>query len=61
MNVYDQAHGLAQAIRSSQEFIQYDALKKQVDENPQLAEMVKEVHKPEHHVAGAAAVFYHDA
>lgn len=43
MNVYDQAHGLAQAIRSSQEFIQYDALKKQVDENPQLAEMVKEV------------------
>ena len=31
MNVYDQAHGLAQAIKASQEFIQYDALKKQVD------------------------------
>ncbi|MGN1142975.1 MAG: YlbF family regulator, partial [Anaerovoracaceae bacterium] len=43
MNVYDQAHGLAQAIKASQEFIQYDALKKQVDANPELAAMVKEV------------------
>ena len=33
MNVYDQAHGLAQAIKASQEFILYDALKKQVDAN----------------------------
>ena len=43
MNVYDQAHGLTQAIKASQEFIQYDALKKQVDTNPELAAMVKEV------------------
>ena len=43
MNVYDQAHGLAQAIKASQEFIQQDALKKQVDANPELAAMVKEV------------------
>ena len=43
MNVYDQAHGLAKAIKESQEFIQYDALKKQIDANPQLAQMVKDV------------------
>ena len=28
MNVYDQAHGLAAAIRESEEFKQYDQLKK---------------------------------
>ena len=33
MNVYDSAHGLAQAIKASGEFMQYDALKKQVDAN----------------------------
>ena len=32
MNVYDQAHGLAKAIKESQEFIQYDALKKQIED-----------------------------
>ena len=40
MNVYDQAHGLAQAIKASGEFKEYDALKKQVDANPQLAQMI---------------------
>lgn len=43
MNVYDQAHGLAKSIKESQEFIQYDALKKQVDANPQLSQMIQEV------------------
>ena len=38
MNVYDQAHGLAKAIKASGEFMEYDALKKQVDANPQLAQ-----------------------
>ena len=33
MNVYDQAHGLAQAIRESEEFKQYDQYKKQIDQN----------------------------
>lgn len=28
MNVYDQAHGLAKAIKESEEFKQYDQLKK---------------------------------
>ena len=42
MNVYDQAHGLAQAIKASEEFKQYDALKKQVDANGELAKMLKD-------------------
>ncbi len=42
MNVYDQAHGLAQAIKASEEFKQYDALKKQVDANEELSKMIKE-------------------
>ena len=43
MNVYDQAHGLAQAIKASGEFQEYDALKKKVDANPQLAQMIQDV------------------
>ena len=42
MNVYDQAHGLAQAIRESEEFKQYDSLKKTVEENPELSQIVKD-------------------
>ncbi|MGN0659817.1 MAG: YlbF family regulator [Emergencia sp.] len=41
MNVYDQAHGLAKAIRESEEYKQYDQLKKLVDQNPELSEMLK--------------------
>ena len=43
MNVYDQAHGLAQAIKASGEFKEYDALKKQIDANPQLSQMIQDV------------------
>ena len=42
MNVYDQAHGLAQAIKASEEFKQYDAVKKQVDANEELSKMIKD-------------------
>ena len=42
MNVYDQAHGLAAAIRESEEFKQYDQLKKVVDENEELSKMIKD-------------------
>ena len=42
MNVYDQAHGLAQAIKGSEEFKRYDALKKQIDANESLSAMVKD-------------------
>ncbi len=43
MNVYDQAHGLAQAIKESEEFKQYDQMQKLVDQDPQLSQMVKEL------------------
>ncbi len=42
MNVYDQAHGLAQAIRESEEFKQYDQYKKQIDQNPELSGMIRD-------------------
>ena len=42
MNVYDQAHGLAQAIKVSEEFKQYDALKKEIDSNEELSKMIKD-------------------
>lgn len=42
MNVYDQAHNLSQAVKESEEFKQYDMLKKQIDANPELAQVVKD-------------------
>lgn len=42
MNVYDQAHNLARAIKESEEFKQYDYLKKVIDQNENLSKMVKD-------------------
>jgi len=42
MNVYDQAHNLARAIKESEEFKQYDYLKKVIDQNAELSKMVKD-------------------
>ena len=42
MNVYEQAHGLAKAIKESEEFKQYDQLKKVVDQNESLSAMIKD-------------------
>ena len=36
MNVYDQAHGLAQAIKASEEYKQYDQAKKKIKDNEEL-------------------------
>ena len=33
MNVYDQAHGLAQAIKMSEEYKQYEGAKAKINEN----------------------------
>ena len=41
----DQAHSLAQAIRESEEFKQYDQYKKIVKENPQLNQSLKDLMK----------------
>lgn len=42
MNVYDKAHELANAIKSCQEFKDYEDVKKKVAENPELDAMIKD-------------------
>lgn len=43
MNVYDQAHGLAKAIRECEEFKQFDQYQKLVDQNPELSASLKDL------------------
>ncbi|MDD7511425.1 MAG: YlbF family regulator [Peptostreptococcaceae bacterium] len=40
MNVYDQAHGLAKAIKESEEFKQYQQKKELIDKNPELSKVI---------------------
>lgn len=40
MNVYDEAHNLAKAIKESEEYKQYEKTKKTVDSHPELAQML---------------------
>jgi cell fate (sporulation/competence/biofilm development) regulator YlbF (YheA/YmcA/DUF963 family) len=40
MNVYDSAHTLAQAIKASEEFKQYDSAKKEIKSNPEIEKMI---------------------
>lgn len=42
MNVYDQAHNLTQAIRESEEYKQYQAVKEKAKTNPELENMLKD-------------------
>lgn len=42
MNVYDQAHSLATAIKASEEFKQYDQHKKIIETNPELHNAIKD-------------------
>ena len=42
MNVYDEAHNLAKAIKESEEYKQYDLTRKKVNENPELAKMMSD-------------------
>ena len=43
MNVYDEAHNLAKAIKESNEFIEFEKVKKQVDADEQLSQMLKDL------------------
>ena len=45
MNVYEDAHNLARAIKASEEYKQFDALKKQVEADPDLDKMLKDFQK----------------
>lgn len=42
MNVYDQAHSLAAAIKASEEFKQFDQSKKTIEANPELDAAIKD-------------------
>ncbi len=60
MNVYEEAHDLARAIRESEEFKEYDSLKKKIEADPELAGMIhdfeqKQVEMQARTMAGEAA------
>ncbi|MFQ8603085.1 MAG: YlbF family regulator [Anaerovoracaceae bacterium] len=56
MNVYDQAHSLAAAIKESEEFKQYEEKKKMVEENPQLNEAIKDFMKQQFELQAAQMI-----
>lgn len=43
MNVYDQAHGLAAAIKNSEEFKEFKRYDEQVKANPSLEKMIRDM------------------
>lgn len=43
MNVYDEAHSLARAIKESNEFKEFEQISAEVKKDEQLTEMIKEV------------------
>lgn len=43
MNVYDEAHSLAKAIKESNEFKEFDRLRQAVDTDKESADMLKEM------------------
>ena len=43
MNVYDEAHSLAKAIKESNEFKEFDRIRKEVDKDRECSEMLKEL------------------
>ncbi len=45
MNVYDQAHQLARAIKESEECKRFNEVKKKVEENPELDAAIKDFMK----------------
>lgn len=44
MNVYEDAHALARAIKASEEYKQYNEVKQKVKENEQLDKMLEDFH-----------------
>lgn len=45
MNVYEEAHNLARAIKESNEFKEFDSLKKEVEKDETLYSMLQDVQK----------------
>ena len=45
MNVYDEAHNLARAIKESNEFIEFDKIRKEIDSDKEVSDMIAEMQK----------------
>lgn len=45
MNVYDEAHNLARAIKESNEFLEFDKIRKEIDQDKEVSEMIAEMQK----------------
>ncbi len=45
MNVYDEAHGLARAIKESNEFKEFDRMRKEVEQDVDVSQMLGELQK----------------
>lgn len=43
MNVYDEAHNLARAIKESNEYIEYSKVCEEVEKDSNLSQMIKEI------------------
>ena len=43
MNVYDEAHSLAKAIKESNEFKEFDRMRKEVDKDKECSDMLREL------------------
>lgn len=43
MNVYDEAHNLARAIKESTEFKNFDEVRKEVEQDEQTSQMIKDL------------------
>ncbi|NLA69725.1 MAG: YlbF family regulator [Clostridiales bacterium] len=53
MNVYDEAHNLARAIKESNEFIEFNKLRQEVEKDEQFMEMLKEVKSKQFEIQAA--------
>ena len=40
MNVYNEAHNLAEAIKQAEEFKEYDRLRREIDADPEVSSMI---------------------
>ncbi len=45
MNVYDEAHNLARAIKESNEFMEFDRMRKEVEQDSDVSAMLGELQK----------------
>ena len=45
MNVYDEAHSLAKAIKESNEFIEFDKVRNEIESDKEVSDMIAEMQK----------------